>query len=93
MNKANVFGKAIEDGDYAIIDSKVKSPENNTYVVSVIGGVCNIKRFVRDTVHNQVILVSESTSDFPPIYIHPEETNYFVSGKVVDVIKGPPVRR
>lgn len=93
MNRANVKGKAIEDGDYAIIDSNVKSPENNTYVVSVIGGVCNIKKFVRDDMHNQVVLMSESSLDFPPIYIHPEETDYFVSGKVVDVIKGPPVRK
>ncbi len=89
MNRANVVGKSIEHGDYAIVDSKVNAPETNDYVVSIIGGVCNIKRYVKDESRQQVMLLSESSREFPPIYIHPDETNYFVSGKVVDVMKGP----
>ena len=90
MNSANVRGKAIEDGDYAIIDGRITNPENKDYVVSVIDGLCNIKKFVKDELYNQIVLVSESLQDYPPIYIHPEETQYFVCGKVIDVIKKPP---
>jgi SOS-response transcriptional repressor LexA len=89
MNRANIHGKPLEDGDYAIIDSENKDPKNNEYVVSVIDGVCNIKKFIKDTVNKQIVLISESVQDFPPIYIHPDETSYFVSGKVVQVIKKP----
>ena len=89
MNRANVAGKTIEHGDFAIVDSKVNAPQTNDYVVSIIGGVCNIKKFVKDESRQQIMLLSESSREFPPIYIHPDETNYFVSGKVVDVLKGP----
>jgi SOS-response transcriptional repressor LexA len=91
MNQAKVKGKTLEDGDYAIIDSKDTDPKNNDYVVSVIGGVCNIKKFVKDTANHQIVLLSESSQDFPPIHIHPDETSYFVCGKVVDVIKKPSI--
>jgi SOS-response transcriptional repressor LexA len=89
MNRADIDGKSLEDGDYAIIDSTAKDPKGNEYVVSVIDGLCNIKKFIKDTDNRQIVLVSESTQDFPPIYIHPEEKNYFVCGKVVQVIKKP----
>jgi repressor LexA len=87
MNKASVKDKKIENGDYVIVDSKIKNPNNNDYVVSVIDDTANIKKFVKDDRHQQIILLSESTEQFPPIYIHPTETQYMVSGKVVDVIK------
>ncbi len=87
MNKSNVKNKKIENGDYVIVDSKIKNPNNNDYVVSVIDEAANIKKFIRDDRHQQIILLSESTEQFPPIYIHPTETQYMVSGKVVDVIK------
>jgi repressor LexA len=89
MNRANIDGNSLEDGDYAIIDSVLKDPNNNDYVVSVIDGLCNIKKFIMDTENKQIVLVSESTQNFPPIYIHPEEKSYFVCGKVVQVIKKP----
>lgn len=89
MNRAKVKGKSIDDGDYAIIDSKQKAPEGNDYVVSVIGGVCNIKKFIKDDANQQIVLLSESSFEFPPIHIHPEEADYYVCGKVVDVIKKP----
>jgi repressor LexA len=90
MNRADIEGRALESGDYAIVDSKVRAPQTNDYVVSVIDGVCNIKRFVRDEVNQQIVLLSDATTDYPPIYIHPDEVNYFVCGRVVRVIKAPP---
>lgn len=89
MNNASIRGKSLEDGDYAIIDSRVRDPGTNDYVVSIIGGVCNIKKFIKDTKNKQIVLLSESTQDLPAIHIHPDEADYFVSGRVVDVVKRP----
>lgn len=91
MNNANVKGKSIEDQDFVIVDSRVHAPQNNDYVVSVINGLCNVKKFLKDELHKQIVLVSESFQDLPPIYIHPEEVDFFVCGKVYDVIKKPPI--
>jgi repressor LexA len=88
MNQANIRGKTLEDGDYAIIDSRRRDPQNNQYVVSVINDLCNIKKFVLDRTNNQIVLISESTQNFPPIHIHPDES-YLACGQVVDVIKKP----
>jgi SOS-response transcriptional repressor LexA len=89
MNQANIEGKTIEDGDYVIIDSECRNPNSTDYVLSVIDGACNIKKFILDEVNHQVVLLSESSQNYPPIVIHPEESQYFVNGKVVQVIKKP----
>ncbi len=85
MNRARVNNKPIENGDYVIIDSELRSPVSGEYVLSVIDGTCNIKKFVAN--NNQISLISESSQHFPPIVIHPDETEYIVNGKVVDVVK------
>jgi repressor LexA len=89
MNKASIKGNNIEEGDYVIIDKQCISPQDRDYVLSVIDGICNIKRFFKDDRNEQIILLSESTQEIPPIVIHPEETNYIVNGKVIYVIKRP----
>lgn len=90
MNRANINDKSIEDGDYVIIDADYKHPKDGDYVLSVIGGSANIKRFCRDTENNQIVLISESSQELPPIYIHPKDfSEYMVNGKVVQVIKKP----
>lgn len=90
MNQADVKGRSIEDGDYVIVDPEDKSVEDGDYILSVIGGSANIKRFYRDLENNQIVLISESTQELPPIYIHPKDfAEYMVNGKVVQVIKKP----
>jgi len=95
MNKAKIKGlnnqeKNIEDGDYVLIDSKYFQPKNGDYVLSVIDGAANIKKFFADRENEQVILMSESSHKFSPIYIHWDETGEcIVGGRVVDVIKQP----
>jgi len=90
MNRANVRGKSIESGDYVVIDKTVKVPANGDYIVSVIDGCSNIKRFRKDPKNRQIILHSESSLDFAPIYIDEKDLNdYLVCGKVVDVFKKP----
>ena len=90
MNRANINGKNLDDGDYAIIDADYKVPKSGDYVLSIIDGVANIKKFINDRENNQIVLVPESTKDYPNIFIHPDEaTDYLINGKVVDVIKKP----
>ena len=87
MNRANIKnGKNIEDGDFVVVDPEQKHPEAEEYVVSVIDEVANIKKFVPDKKNHRIILKSESTKDYLPIFIH-EDDKYHVSGKVIDVIK------
>lgn len=90
MNKANIDGRSIEDGDYVIIDATDKNIRSNDYVLSVIDETANIKKIIIDKQYRQVCLISESTNEYPPIYIDESEaTKYFVSGKVIQVIKHP----
>lgn len=88
MNKANVNGKTIEDGDYLIIDSDYRSPRNGDVVLSVIDDMANIKKYIWDEDNNQVVLVSQSTKDIPPIFIH-EDDSFMINGRVIQVIKKP----
>jgi repressor LexA len=86
MNKANIFGNNIEEGDFVLVDSEQKTPCNNDYVVSLIDGCANIKKFIYDIANSRVVLKSESDSEYNPIFID-SSVNYVISGKVVQVIK------
>lgn len=88
MNKSNIEGRNIEDGDYVIIDAMDKNIRSNDYVLSIIDEMANIKKIIIDKEHSQICLISESTNQYPPIYIDESEASkYFVSGKVIQVIK------
>lgn len=86
MNRANVNGKNIEDGDFVLIDGKNQSARDGDIVLAVIDGMGVIKEFRHDKEHNQIALRSLSTEDIPPIFIH-EDDNFQINGKVVGVIK------
>jgi len=88
MNQSVVNGNNIEDGDYLIIDSSDTSPSSGDVVLSIIDEMANIKKYVWDETNNQIVLVSESTKDIPPIYIH-EDDSFMINGKVIQVIKKP----
>lgn len=90
MNRANIKDKNIEDGDYIIIDKNQRVPQDGNYIVSVIDDAANVKKFYLDKQKKQIILVSESTQDITPIYIHQDDMlDYLVCGKVIDVMKKP----
>lgn len=90
MNRANIDGDSIEDGDYVIADRSQQMPKNGDRVVSIIDNAANIKRFFRDERKQQIMLVSESSLDISPIYIHQDDLqNYLVNGVVVLVMKNP----
>lgn len=90
MNQANINGKALEDGDVAIINpSTWGNAADGDYILSVIDGVANIKKLKLDTQNRRVILKSESTDDFfEDIILSAEDLYmYIISGNVVDVVK------
>ena len=88
MNKANINGLAVEDGDYVLVDPTCTVIKNGDYVLSIIDGMANIKRYFRDTANQRIILMSESSASFSPIFIHRDDMdNYLVNGKVIQVIK------
>lgn len=92
MNRASIDGAPIDDGDFVIVNREVPDVKklNGQYVVSIIDGAANIKKFFLDAVSGLVTLVSESTRDIPPIYIYAEDfPDYTVAGRVVRVMKRP----
>lgn len=86
MNRARIGTEkfSIEDGDYVVVDSSNTCPKNHEYVLSVIDGMANIKKFVQQ--EDQIALISESTNNYQPILIHRDD-NYLINGVVVQVIK------
>jgi len=86
LNRANVGGKNIENGDYIIVDSEDTSPRDGDYVVSIIDDMANIKKYRLDKENSRIVLLSESTQEYTPIFIH-EADNFRINGKVVDVVK------
>ncbi|MBI1857347.1 hypothetical protein HY003_04095 [Candidatus Saccharibacteria bacterium] len=95
MNQAAVGGyQTIDDGDYLIVDGRDFEPKSGDYVISLIDNMANVKRFVLDRLNKQIVLMSESTDDFPPIVIHPDDPadfDYLAKAKVVQVVKKPKV--
>jgi SOS-response transcriptional repressor LexA len=90
MNKANINGQSVEDGDYVLVDPTATLIKNGDYVLSIIDGLANIKRYFKDAENHRVILLSESSASFAPIFIHRDDMdNYLVNGKVIQVIKKP----
>jgi len=93
LNKADISGKSISNGDYVVIDSNCKNPKNGEFVLSIIDGLANLKEYREERKNNkieQIILLSKSTEKIPPIYIH-ENDDYMINGKIIQVIKKPKI--
>src|SRR3989338_2810074 len=86
MNRAEINGKKIEDGDYVIVNSEDKEPRNNDVVVAIVDNKATIKRFIDDRRNGQIVLKADSSFDYGPIYLHPDD-ELIISGKVISVIK------
>lgn len=88
MNNARI-GKSkqpINNGDFVLVDVTQNCAEDGDYVLSIIGGMANIKRLRK---HEEYIsLESESLTPerFPPIIVDQSE-DYVINGKVVAVYK------
>jgi repressor LexA len=90
MNRAEIRGKSIEDGDYIIVDSHQRDPENNDVVLAIVDGRATVKRFIDDRRNGQVVLQADSSYDYEPVFLHPED-DFSINGKVVGVIKKPKI--
>ena len=88
MNRVEIGEKTIEDGDYVIIDSNQVDPDTGDAVLAIIDNKATIKRFIDDRAHGQIVLKADSSFDYEPIYLHPED-DFTINGKVVGVIKKP----
>lgn len=91
MNRARIGGKSVNEGDYVIARRKnAYQPKNGDYVVSIIWGAANLKRFYRDDDYRQILLVSESTQDLPPIVISEQDAVepgvYSIAAEAIDVV-------
>lgn len=84
LNRAKISGENVENGDYLIVDTDYKNPKDGEYVVSVIDSCANVKKIKLED--EKIILLSESSEDIPPIYIHSDES-YLINGKVIKVVK------
>ncbi len=92
MDEANIDNRNIEDGDYVLVDGDSKKPKSGDYIVSIIDGAANIKKYIFDKNNEQIILISESKKKYLPIYIHKEDfSDYFIAGTVIQVLKPPKV--
>lgn len=88
MNRADVNGKRIEDGDYVIVNSNDKDVKTGDVVLVIIDNKGSIKRFKDDRANGQIVLMADSSYDYEPIYLHPDD-DFSINGKVVAVIKKP----
>jgi hypothetical protein len=86
LNRATINKQSVEEGDLLIIDTESCQPSCGEYILSIINGCANIKKYQPDLENNRIVLLSESTEKFDPIYIHPED-DYLINGKVIQVIK------
>ena len=87
MDRANISGKNLEEGDFALIDSQHRQPGDGDYILSIIDGCANLKKFKRHSKTGAIQLLSESSDEsHKPIYISSEE-KYMVNGKVIFVVK------
>jgi repressor LexA len=87
MNSAEINGKKIESGDYAIIDPSIKNFVNNDKVLAVLDGLATVKIYRK--IKKDLIALFPSSTDqtHKPIYITPQD-DFIINGKVVDVLKG-----
>ncbi len=95
MNQASINGKSVNEGDYVIARRSKNgySPNNGDYVVSIIWGAANLKRFYKDDKNRQLLLVSQSTEDLPPIVISEQDADeqgaYTPIAEAIDVVAMP----
>jgi repressor LexA len=91
MNRADIDGKSIEDGDYVLARKDLPAISGD-YIVSLVDNMANIKRLLVDKQNHQIVLVSESADDLPPIIIHEQDfADFEVNAKIVGVLKKPKI--
>lgn len=89
MNDASIDGKKVDDSDYVLVQKFDGNELDGKYVVSLLDGHANLKKFRKDKANHRIALISESSNNYPPIFIAEDDQDYYqVIGVAVDVIKG-----
>ena len=52
--------------------------------------MANLKKVLIDNINKQLVLMSESTLDYKPIFIHLSD-DHIIGGKIVQIIKKPKI--
>ena len=73
---------------FIIVNGEDRNVKTGNIVLAIIDNKATIKRFIDDKKNGQVVLKSDSSFDYEPIYLHPDD-EFFINGKVIDVIKKP----
>ncbi len=88
MNKAKVKGRYnIENGDYVVIDYKDRNVRDGDYVLSIIDGMANLKKFEHDRKNGDIKLVPESTNPKHKYIYLSSHDNFMINGKILAVVK------
>jgi len=88
MNRAEIGGMRLEDGDFAIVDKEDRDVVNQNIVLVIIDNTATIKRFIDDRQNGQIVLKADSSFDYEPIYLHKDD-DFSVCGKIIQIIKKP----
>lgn len=86
MNRARLNDKTIEDGDYIIVDKNSLDVQTGDIVLAIIDNKATVKRFIDDRQNGQIVLRADSSFDYEPIYLHPDD-EFGINGKVIGIIK------
>lgn len=86
MNKADVNGKTIENGDFILVDSSWKHYDNGDKVLVAIDGLATVKTYRTVDGRNIVLLPESSDTKHKPIFLT-EDDDFVINGKVIDVLK------
>lgn len=88
MNRAEVNGKRIDDGDYIIVNSVHKDVKTGDVVLAIVDNKATVKKYLDDRANGQIVLLAESTFDYEPIFLH-EDDDFAISAKVIGIVKKP----
>ncbi len=84
MNRQDVAGTVMENGRIAIV-SRDLQPKDLDVVLAVVENQATVKKFRKTA--NAVILSPNSTNPIHnPIYLYPEDSNYYINGVVVRIL-------
>ncbi|HPO05538.1 MAG TPA: transcriptional repressor LexA [Candidatus Gracilibacteria bacterium] len=86
MNKCQVEGKYIEDGDYVVIEHNPSQITNNDVVLAVIDQCATIKKIKTNLLGDIVLTPVSNNPMHQPIYLHQNDL-FFINGKVINVLK------
>ena len=86
MNRALIAGRTIEAGDYVVVDANDRSVRTNDIVLAIIDNKATIKRFIDDRANGQLVLKADSSFEYEPIHLHPED-DFSINGKAIAVVK------